>query len=61
VRKALVMNPLTPRAIAASQLRFLTERDLRLIHRNPSTSVYLRRCIERLQPALVARIDGVHA
>src|SRR5262249_17496859 len=28
VRKALVMNPLTPRSAAASQLRFLTPRDL---------------------------------
>lgn len=52
VRKALVMNPLTPRSTAASQLRFLTAYDLRWIHRNPSTSVYLRRCIERLRPAL---------
>jgi hypothetical protein len=49
VRKALVMNPATPRSIAASQLRFLTAHDLRAIHANPSTSVYLRRCIERLQ------------
>lgn len=48
IRKALVLNPLTPRAAAASQLRHLSVRDLRQIHRNPSTSVYLRRCIERL-------------
>ena len=48
VRKALAMNPLTPRSTAASQLRFLSSHDLRQIHRNPSTSVYLRRCIERL-------------
>lgn len=48
IRKALVLNPLTPRASAASQLRFLSARDLREIHRNPRTSVYLRRCIERL-------------
>jgi hypothetical protein len=52
VRKALVMNPRTPRSIAASQLRFLTNRDLGHILRHPSTSVYLRRCIERLRPAL---------
>jgi hypothetical protein len=50
IRKALVMNPLTPRAVAASQLRFLTARDLRDIYSNPKTSTYLRRCIERLQP-----------
>ena len=49
IRKALVLNPLTPRAIAASQLRFLNARDLREIHSNPQTSTYLRRCIERLQ------------
>jgi len=51
IRKALVMNPLTPRSAAASMLRSLTPRDLRLIHRNPQTTVYVRRCIERLQPA----------
>jgi len=49
IRKALVMNPVTPRATAASQLRFLTWRDLRMIHNHPATSIYLRRCIERLQ------------
>ena len=49
IRKALVLNPITPRSIAASQLRFLTVRDLREIHSNPQTSTYLRRCIERLQ------------
>jgi hypothetical protein len=48
IRKALVLNPLTPRAAAASQLRFLSRRDLVSIHENPSTSTYLRRCIERL-------------
>ena len=53
VRKALVMNPRTPRSIAASQLRFLTNRDLHQILGHPATSVYLRRCIERLRPALI--------
>ena len=48
IRKALVLNGNTPRATAASQLRYLTWRDLRHIHSNPSTSVYLRRCIERM-------------
>jgi hypothetical protein len=48
VRKALAMNPRTPRSTAASQLRFLRAHDLDQIHRNPSTSTYLRRCIERL-------------
>jgi hypothetical protein len=51
IRKALVLNPLTPRSTAASQLRFLTRRDLRQIHDNPTTSIYLRRCIEKVLPA----------
>jgi hypothetical protein len=49
IRKALVMNPLTPRSAAASLLRSLRPRDLRLIHDNPQTTTYIRRCIERLQ------------
>jgi hypothetical protein len=53
VRKALVMNPRTPRSIAASQLRFLAARDLQQIHSHPGTSVYLRRCIERLRPSIL--------
>lgn len=48
IRKALVLNPRTPRSTAASQLRFLAERDLLEIHSNPDTSVYLKRCIERV-------------
>jgi hypothetical protein len=48
IRKALVLNPLTPRAAAASQLRHLRRGDLREIYSNPSTSTYLRRCIERV-------------
>ena len=51
IRKALVLNPQTPRAAAASQLRHLRRNDLRAIHGNPATSTYLRRCIERLLPA----------
>jgi hypothetical protein len=47
------MNPHTPRSTAASQLRFLSNRDLHQIHRHPATSVYLRRCIERLRPAVI--------
>jgi hypothetical protein len=49
IRKALVLNPLTPRATAASQLRYLTPADLRALASKPDLSVYLRRCIERLQ------------
>jgi len=48
IRKALVLSVRTPRATAASQLRFLTRRDRREIYANPGTSVYLRRCIERM-------------
>ncbi len=48
LRKALVLNPSTPRSAAASQLRFLTRVDLKRIHANPDTSTYLRRCIERM-------------
>jgi hypothetical protein len=51
IRMALVLNPLTPRAAAASQLRHLRRGDLREILGNPATSTYLRRCIERLLPA----------
>jgi hypothetical protein len=53
IRKALVLNPSTPRAAAASQLRYLSRGDLKSIHANPATGVYLRRCIERLQPNLL--------
>lgn len=48
IRKALVLNPATPRAVAASQLRYLSSRDLVGLHQNPATSIYLRRCIEGL-------------
>jgi len=48
VRKALAANPKTPRAVAAAQLRYLRPEDLRRIHSHPDTSVYVRRCIERL-------------
>jgi len=54
IRKALVMNPLTPRSSAASLLRSLSARDLRMIHSNPQTTVYIRRCIERNNESLVA-------
>lgn len=57
IRVALVLNPSTPRAAAASQLRFLRRGDLARIHANPATSVYLRRCIERIQPVTAARIE----
>ncbi|HYR27061.1 MAG TPA: hypothetical protein VEU30_01260 [Thermoanaerobaculia bacterium] len=57
IRLALVLNPLTPRAAAASQLRFLRRVDLVRIHANPVTSTYLRRCIERLRPETAARIE----
>lgn len=58
IRMAIVMNATTPRAVAASQLRFLTQRDLRALHANPETSVYLRRCIEKVAMSRVRRVDG---
>lgn len=48
IRKALAANPLTPRSAAAAQLRYLRAHDLKKIHAHPNTSVYMRRCIERL-------------
>jgi hypothetical protein len=56
IRRALVMNPSTPRAAAALQLRFLSQRDLVIIHQHPSTSTYLRRCIERLRERVFVRM-----
>ncbi len=55
IRKALVLNPDTPRSAAASQLRYLSQRDLLQIHSAPGTSVYLRRCIERLRERITSR------
>jgi hypothetical protein len=55
IRRALAVNPAAPRSVAASQLRFLSRRDLRTIHDDPATSTYLRRCIERNEPVLFAR------
>jgi hypothetical protein len=60
IRRALVMNPSTPRFAAASQLRFLSRRDLRIIQDDPSTSTYLRRCIERLTPRRFHTRDGTN-
>ncbi len=55
IRRALVLNPSTPRSIAAAQLRHLTVGDLRNIYHRAETSVYLRRCIERLRAETVAK------
>ncbi len=49
IRKALVLNARTPRAVAASQLRYLSKRDLAGIYSRPETSVYLKRCIDSLR------------
>lgn len=48
IRRALVLNPDTPRFAAASQLKYLGRRDLEQLMKNPETSTYLKRCIERL-------------
>jgi len=55
IRRALAVNPSTPRSVAASQLRFLSRRDLRIIHDDAATSTYLRRCVERLAPGVFTR------
>jgi hypothetical protein len=52
IRRAIAVNASTPRSVAASQLRYLSRRDLRIIHDDPATSTYLRRCIERNEPVL---------
>lgn len=57
IRRAIVLHPATPHATAASQLRFLSRRDLRLIHDDVRTTTYVRRCIERLLPALFAHAE----
>lgn len=49
IRRSLAMSGETPRAVAASQLRYLQREDLAALLRRPDTSVYLRRCIERMQ------------
>ena len=54
IRRALVLNVTTPKGTAATQLRFLSRRDLRDIYGNPNTSVYLRRCIERMSDRLIS-------
>jgi hypothetical protein len=48
VRRAVAMNPRSPRAVAAAQLPHLSARELEAIHGHPATTVYVRRCIERL-------------
>jgi hypothetical protein len=57
IRKALVMNPLTPRSVAAPMLRSLRMHDLRMIHSHPKTTTYIRRCIERLQEPEAPRTE----
>jgi len=54
IRRALVLNVTTPKGTAATQLRFLSRRDLRDIYGNPKTSVYLRRCIERMSDRVIS-------
>lgn len=49
IRRALVTNPATPRAIAASQLRHLSPGDREMVRQLPTLSVFLRACIERLE------------
>ncbi len=48
IRRAVAMNPQTPRAVAASLLTRLRKEDLTEMDRSPKTSRYLRACIDRL-------------
>lgn len=61
IRRALVLHPETPRALAASQLRYLARVERAKMLTNPSVSVYLKRCIERLAGDQIreAEADGV--
>jgi hypothetical protein len=49
VRRAVASSAVAPRAVAASQLRYLRRDDRDDLLRNPATSVYIRRCIESLE------------
>ena len=49
VRRAIAFSVVAPRALAASELRFLRKDDRDTLYRHPATSVYLRRCLERLE------------
>lgn len=49
IRRAIVTNPSSPKAVAATQLPHLTARELHDVYRHPATTVFLRCCIERLE------------
>jgi len=49
VRRAIASSAVAPRAIAATQLRYLRRDDRDAIYAHPATSVYIRRCLERLR------------
>ncbi|MGK2855606.1 MAG: hypothetical protein ACSLFQ_00225 [Thermoanaerobaculia bacterium] len=55
IRRAIAFSAAAPRAVAASQLRFLRRNDRDGLYRHPATSVYLRRCIEALDRNLPRR------
>lgn len=48
LRRALVMNSNTPKAVAASQLPHLPKADREALAKSGRLSVYLKKCIERL-------------
>ncbi|HUF18767.1 MAG TPA: hypothetical protein VMS12_12055 [Thermoanaerobaculia bacterium] len=48
IRRAIAMNPRTPRAVAASVLVHLKRTDLEELRKRPQTSRYLLACMERL-------------
>ncbi len=48
IRRALVINTDTPKAIVASQVRHLTRREMEEIAKHPQASAYVKMCIRRL-------------
>ena len=48
VRRALVLNPETPRGVAAAQLPYLPKGELVGLLRHPQISAYVKRCIQRI-------------
>ncbi len=49
VRRALAFSPIAPKAVRASQVRFLTRVDRAELRSHPEASVYLRFCIDRFE------------
>ncbi len=48
VRRALVLNPETPKGVAAAQLPYLPKGELVSLLRHPQISAYVKKCIQRI-------------